>query len=78
LRSTTYVDGYHFSQLLDMLGDTEGAFRELEEAVEEGCPMLISLNVDPSFDRMRTDHRFPQLVERAFSGVDSLRGAVVR
>jgi DNA-binding winged helix-turn-helix (wHTH) protein/predicted Zn-dependent protease len=73
LRATTYVDGYHLSQLFDMLGDTDGAFRELEEAVVEGCPMVISINVDPTFDHMRTDPRFAALVERAFSGSCGLK-----
>ena len=58
IRAATYVDAYYMALLLEALGDRDGAFRELERAVEENSTMLYILDVDPRLDSLREDARF--------------------
>jgi serine/threonine protein kinase/lipoprotein NlpI len=44
------------------LGDKEQAFKWLQYAYEEGSGWLIYLNVDPRYDPIRSDPRFPTLL----------------
>ena len=46
------------------LGQTDQAFQELERACQERDGWLAWLNVDPVFDSLRTDPRFPRLLAR--------------
>lgn len=46
------------------LGEKDLALRALEQAVEERDPRVTALKVDPSFDSIRSDPRFQQLVHR--------------
>jgi DNA-binding winged helix-turn-helix (wHTH) protein len=66
MRETDYVDAYFVALLYHALGRTDGAFRELERAVEENSATLFLLDVDPRMDPLRTDRRFAALRDRAF------------
>jgi tetratricopeptide (TPR) repeat protein len=66
MRETDYVDAYFVALLYHALGRTEGAFRELERAVEENSATLFLLDVDPRVDPLREDSRFAALRDRAF------------
>lgn len=46
------------------LGDLEQAFAWLNRAADEGFAYLIYLNIEPLFDVLRTDPRFPALAMR--------------
>jgi len=46
------------------LGQKDQAYQELERACQERDGWLAWLNVDPVFDRLRTDPRFPRLLAR--------------
>ena len=46
------------------LGDTDAAFKWLEQAYEEHSYRLAWSKVDPKLDRERTDRRFIDLLRR--------------
>src|SRR5271168_1862917 len=46
------------------LGDKDEAFRSLEKAIELRAPFVTLLKVDPRFDSLRSDPRFPKLLRR--------------
>jgi TolB-like protein/Flp pilus assembly protein TadD len=46
------------------LGERDEAFRALERAIELRAPYVILLKVDPRFDSLRQDPRFPNLLHR--------------
>ena len=46
------------------LGDRDRAFAELERAFAGRDPSLVAVNVDPAFDKVRSDPRFRELVDR--------------
>lgn len=60
--STSYVSPYALAALHADLGDRDEALAALERAREERDPMLVSVNVDPAFDAVRTDPRFREIV----------------
>lgn len=47
------------------LGDTEGAFAALHEALEAGDPALLGLRANPLWDDLRSDPRFVEIARRA-------------
>jgi ribosomal protein L21E len=47
-----------------MLGEKEQAFEYLNKAIEKRHGQMVQLNVDPSFDILRDDPRFDELVRR--------------
>jgi TolB-like protein/Tfp pilus assembly protein PilF len=46
------------------LGDKDEAFRSLEKAIDLRAPFVTLLKVDPRFDLLRSDPRFPKLLRR--------------
>jgi hypothetical protein len=70
---TDYVDAYYMALLRDALGDSDGAFRELERAFDENSAALPILDLDPKMDSLRRDPRFALLRERLFGDANPLR-----
>ena len=60
----------HYSSPLDIamiyasLGENDEAFGWLAKAYEENSPWMIELNVEPAWDKVRSDQRFKNLVRR--------------
>ena len=63
-RRKEYVDAYGIARLLLAFGDTDGAFGELNQAIEESVGGLYSLGVDPLADGFRSDRRFARLLRK--------------
>jgi tetratricopeptide (TPR) repeat protein len=63
-RKKEYVDSYGVARMLMALGDTDGAFAELERAIDESVGGLYALGVDPLADEFRSDRRFSRLLRR--------------
>lgn len=67
LRGTTerqYVSPFLEAMVLAGLGERDGAFLALDRAVEERCPNLVALRVNPAMDPLRDDPRFESLLRR--------------
>ena len=59
-----YVSPAELAILYGALGDTESAFASLNKAYEDRDLQLQFLKVEPSYDRLRGDPRFQELVRR--------------
>ena len=59
-----YVLPYNFAKIYAASDNIEKAFDWLRKAYDDGSPDLIELNSEPIFDRMRSDPRFSDLMER--------------
>jgi len=59
-----YVPAYQFTIAYAALGDMDRAFVWLDKAVEERSGNLMFINVEPVFDDLRADPRFPAAVRR--------------
>jgi DNA-binding winged helix-turn-helix (wHTH) protein/Tfp pilus assembly protein PilF len=59
-----WVSPYDLAAQYAELGDAGRAFAELDRAFTESDPSLVSADVDPAFDGVRSDPRFAQVVER--------------
>lgn len=59
-----YVPAYDFALLYFGLRQDDEAFKWLEKAYVEHSHYLVPLNVDPKFDRLRSDPRFVGLLRR--------------
>lgn len=55
---------YRFAAQHAELGDKDAAFEWLERAFNERDSELVSLKVDPAFDGVRSDPRYPSLLKR--------------
>jgi TolB-like protein/Tfp pilus assembly protein PilF len=64
LSETRFVSSFGLALICVGLGDDDRAFRYFEKAVQERSDMLIYLNVDSRFDRIRSDPRFKMLIKR--------------
>jgi DNA-binding winged helix-turn-helix (wHTH) protein/tetratricopeptide (TPR) repeat protein len=62
--STAYVSPYALAALHAEAGDQDEALAALQRALEERDPMLVSVDVDPAFDAVRTDPRYQEIVAR--------------
>lgn len=67
MRQAEYVDAYFVAILYQALGCSDGAFRELERAIEENSATLFLLDVDPRVDPLRSDPRFGPVRDRALA-----------
>jgi tetratricopeptide (TPR) repeat protein len=59
-----YVQPLYISQLYLQLGETELAFRSLEQGFQVRDSSLIYLKQDPAFDKIRADPRFVALTRK--------------
>ena len=64
-----YIDAYALARLRLALGDVEGAFADIERAVDESVSRLYAIRFDPTADRFRSDPRFARLLERYLTPV---------
>jgi TolB-like protein/Tfp pilus assembly protein PilF len=64
LSQTKYVSSFGLALICVGLGDDDRAFRYFEKAVQEHTDMLVYLNVDSRFDRIRSDPRFKVLIKK--------------
>ena len=61
-RRREYIDPYAVARLRLALGDVDGAFVELERAIDDNVGGLYALRFDPTADGFRNDPRFPRLL----------------
>ena len=59
-----FVTSFHIAGAYSHLGETDAAFEWLEKAFEERIVFLVYLKVEPAFDGLRNDPRFPDLLSR--------------
>ena len=59
-----YVSAYSKAIIHLALGDEEHALACLEKACDDRCEMMTWLRIDPSFDSIRSDPRFTNLLHR--------------
>lgn len=59
-----YASPYDIARVYSVAGDQQQAFDWLERAYQEHNPDLIELKMEPSFDQLRADPRFQDLVLR--------------
>ncbi len=59
-----YVSPFHLAFVYGALGENDRAFEMLRQAYEEHSEFLIFVNVTPTFDPLRSDPRFQDLVRR--------------
>jgi tetratricopeptide (TPR) repeat protein len=64
LSSSTYVSPYYLALIYTALGRHDEALSELERAYQEQDSTLVSVNIDPRFDPIRSDPRFGALITR--------------
>jgi tetratricopeptide (TPR) repeat protein len=58
LAKQQYVSAYDLASIAAALGDADGAFTWLDQAVVERSSLLTTLRVDPVMDGLRTDPRY--------------------
>ena len=66
MASPVYVKGrfYRISRLAVQLGKTDDAFRYLNMAIERHDAQLLLLKSEPTFDPVRSDPRYPEILQR--------------
>jgi len=64
LRKRRFVDPWAIGLVYVGLGDNDQAFAWFDRAVEEGSTYVVRLKVDPSYDPLRSDPRFAELLRR--------------
>src|SRR5688572_7199729 len=75
-RHNRYVSSFSRAPIYIGLGETDLAFKWLEQAHQERLWYMALLAVDPMFDRLRADPRFTDLLRRMklTSATESYRG----
>jgi Flp pilus assembly protein TadD len=63
LSGRKYVSPYYIAAIYGTLGDKEQAFVWLQKASAEHSALLLIINLDPSFDKLRSDARYTALVK---------------
>jgi TolB-like protein/Flp pilus assembly protein TadD len=61
---TRYVSPYPIATIYAAMGDNDQALAYLEKVFSERSYYVVWLNIDPVFDRLRTDARFQDLLHR--------------
>jgi tetratricopeptide (TPR) repeat protein len=56
--SSRYISRVSYALISTALGDADGAFRYLQQAIEQRASRLVHLKVEPAFDSLKTDPRF--------------------
>jgi eukaryotic-like serine/threonine-protein kinase len=64
LSGQRHVSSFHLGLIYAGLGDKDRAFEMLNKAYTERAERLVWINVDPRFDKLRTDPRFINLLQR--------------
>lgn len=64
LSQQRYVSSLYFGIAYTGLNDQERAIAYLNKAYENRHPGLVLIRIDPLFDRLRSDNRFKELVQR--------------
>lgn len=64
MRSQRYVAALYIAVVWTGLGDRDQAFHWLDLAYDEDCEYLVYLSTEPMADPLRTDPRFPQLLQK--------------
>jgi len=59
-----YASPIDFARAFAQLGENDRAFEHLDQALAEGSPGLVFLNVDRAWDAIRSDPRFAAAVRR--------------
>jgi serine/threonine-protein kinase len=59
-----YVPAFEYAASYTHLGDKEQAFAWLDKAVQERNGFVFRVKVDPIYDKLRADARFPDLLRR--------------
>jgi tetratricopeptide (TPR) repeat protein len=57
-------DPAYMAQVYAELGDTNQTLRWLDQAYRDKAPLLIWINIDPRFDKIKGDPRFQEIVAR--------------
>jgi len=63
-----YVPPHDIAMIYSALGETDKAFDWLRAAYRERFSLLVLLELDPRFDRLRADPRFTNLLSRIVDG----------
>lgn len=64
MRSQRYVAALYIALIWTGLGDRDRAFHWLDQAYDEDCEYLVYLSTEPAADPLRSDPRFPQLLQK--------------
>jgi len=64
LTSKRYVSPLYFAIAYAGLNDQDQAIAYLNKAYENRHPGLVLIRIDPLFDRLRSDARFKQIIQR--------------
>lgn len=59
-----YVSPYNFAIIYTGLGDKDQAFEWLAKCIEQRTRLVFRLKVQPMFDPLRSDPRYPELLRR--------------
>src|SRR5687768_8546401 len=64
LEGERYVPHYHLALAYTGLDSIDAAFAELDQAWLDRDPALTAVNVEPRFEPLRSDRRYPELLDR--------------
>jgi Flp pilus assembly protein TadD len=59
-----YIDPVLVAYIYIALGDKDGAFASLQKAYQQRSGLICFLQIEPKFDRLRSDPRFQDLERR--------------
>jgi hypothetical protein len=63
-QSGQHASPYYIARIYAGLGETDQSLAWLEKAYEERDERIVMLKVDPKLDRLRSDRRFKELLQR--------------